>query len=57
MLPQLAASAVEAPVIALEIGKDQAADVGALLRLSGYPEVETRADLSGLDRVVIGRRS
>lgn len=57
VLPQLAASAVEAPVIALEIGKDQAADVGALLRQAGYPEVETRADLSGHDRVVIGRQS
>ena len=57
VLPQLAASAIESPVIALEIGRDQAADVGALLRSAGWDKVETRADLSGHDRVVIGRMS
>lgn len=57
VLPQLAASAVDAPVVALEIGKDQATDVGSLLGRAGYPQVETRADLAGHDRVVIGRRS
>jgi release factor glutamine methyltransferase len=41
--------------IALEIGAEQAAAVTGLVRGAGYTEVETRQDLAGLDRVVVGR--
>jgi release factor glutamine methyltransferase len=43
-------------MIALEVGEGQAAAVGSLLRGAGFGEVETRADLAGIDRVVMGRR-
>jgi release factor glutamine methyltransferase len=41
--------------VALEIGAEQAAAVSELIRGAGYSEVETRRDLAGLDRVVVGR--
>jgi release factor glutamine methyltransferase len=41
--------------VALEIGADQAAAVTELVRGAGYTEVETRRDLAGLDRVIVGR--
>jgi release factor glutamine methyltransferase len=41
--------------VALEIGAEQAAAVTELVRGAGYTEVETRQDLAGLDRVVVGR--
>jgi methylase of polypeptide subunit release factors len=44
------------PVIALEVGAGQAAAVAALLAEAGYAETETRADLAGIERVVLGRR-
>lgn len=56
VLDELASSAVSAPVIALEIGMDQADKVSELVVAAGYEKVETRVDLAGLDRVVIGRR-
>ena len=43
-------------LLALEIGYDQGAAVSALAREAGFGQVEVRADLAGLDRVVIGRR-
>lgn len=42
--------------IALEVGEGQAASVDALLREAGFGSVEVRADLAGIERVVIGRR-
>jgi release factor glutamine methyltransferase len=42
--------------IALEVGEGQAEAVGEMLREAGFGSVEVRADLAGLDRVVIGRR-
>jgi methylase of polypeptide subunit release factors len=33
----------------------QAAAVSELVRGAGYTEVETRQDLAGLDRVIVGR--
>ncbi len=42
--------------VALEVGIGQAEDVDALVRAAGYPDVATRADLAGIDRVVVGRR-
>ncbi len=45
-----------AAVIALEVGAGQAAAVAALLPEAGYAETEARADLAGIERVVLGRR-
>jgi release factor glutamine methyltransferase len=41
--------------VALEIGAGQAAAVSELVRAAGYSEVQTRKDLAGFDRVVVGR--
>ncbi len=43
-------------VVALEVGQGQAAAVGEMLRADGFGEIEIRADLAGIERVVIGRR-
>jgi release factor glutamine methyltransferase len=45
-----------AGAIALEVGAGQAPAVEALLAEAGYPRSEARADLAGIDRVVLGRR-
>jgi release factor glutamine methyltransferase len=42
-------------VVALEVGEGQAAPVGEMLGESGFGSVEVRADLAGIDRMVIGR--
>lgn len=39
----------------LEIGEEQGESVCALMRAAGYQEVRVERDLSGLDRVVVGR--
>jgi len=41
--------------LALEVGAGQAAEVGELLRRSGAAGVETKSDLAGIPRVVLGR--
>jgi release factor glutamine methyltransferase len=41
--------------LALEVGAGQAAEVAELLRAAGFDAVETRRDLAGIERVVIGR--
>jgi release factor glutamine methyltransferase len=41
--------------IALEVGEGQAGAVGELLRGAGSGSVETRVDLAGIERVVVGR--
>jgi release factor glutamine methyltransferase len=53
---RLAVAAAGAPLVALEIGEGQAAAVAALLRDAGFAETETRRDLAGIERVVVGRR-
>lgn len=45
----------KARVLALEIGTGQAEAVEELLRAAGFDAIETRADLAGIPRVVIGR--
>jgi release factor glutamine methyltransferase len=45
-----------AKAVALEIGAGQAAAVAELVRGAGFEAVETRRDLAGIERVVIGRR-
>jgi release factor glutamine methyltransferase len=52
-VPALAGSA---EVLALEVGAGQADAVGDLLLAVGFVAVETRLDLAGIPRVVIGRR-
>ena len=42
-------------VLALEVGAGQAPDVAALLRGAGFESTETRTDLAGIERVVVGR--
>lgn len=43
-------------ILALEIGEGQAAAVGDLLDAAGYQAIESRPDLAGIERMVIGRR-
>jgi release factor glutamine methyltransferase len=42
--------------LALEIGQGQSAAVGELLRAAGCQAIESRRDLAGIERIVIGRR-
>ena len=42
--------------VALEVGAGQAPEVAAMLARAGYPRTETRTDLAGIERVVLGRR-
>jgi release factor glutamine methyltransferase len=51
---QVAASA--ARFVALEVGMGQAPAVAELLRAVGFGDTSARADLAGIDRVVVGRR-
>ncbi len=44
------------PVVALEVGEGQAGSVAALLGEAGFSAVGTRADLAGIERVVVGAR-
>jgi release factor glutamine methyltransferase len=41
--------------LAVEVGEGQAPAVAELMRRAGFGEVETRRDLAGIERVVIGR--
>jgi release factor glutamine methyltransferase len=52
-----AAGATDAHTVALEIGAGQSAAVTALIRGAGFPRVEVVADLAGIERVLVGRRS
>jgi release factor glutamine methyltransferase len=49
-------SAAGATWVAFEVGEGQADDVAALLAAAGYPDTDRRADLAGIERVVIGWR-
>jgi release factor glutamine methyltransferase len=42
--------------VGLEVGEGQADAVGEMLREAGFGEIETRRDLAGIERVVLGRR-
>jgi release factor glutamine methyltransferase len=41
--------------VALEVGEGQAPEVAELVRSAGFGEAEIRADLAGIDRVIVGR--
>jgi methylase of polypeptide subunit release factors len=43
-------------VVALEVGEGQAAAVGELMSEAGFAAIETRRDLAGIERVVMGHR-
>jgi release factor glutamine methyltransferase len=55
-LVERAAGAVPLPVLALEVGAEQAEAVEALMRGAGFGAVERRRDLAGHERVVVARR-
>ncbi|MBV9287744.1 MAG: protein-(glutamine-N5) methyltransferase, release factor-specific, partial [Hyphomicrobiales bacterium] len=42
--------------VIVEVGADQAGEVLGLAAGAGYVKVETRRDLAGIERVVIGER-
>ena len=50
------AGASGARFLALEVGMGQAAEVADVMRTEGFAETETRRDLAGIERVVVGRR-
>jgi len=58
VIRQLAAQAgaSAARLLALEVGMGQAAEVAAVLRDAGFATTDTRRDLAGIERVVVGRR-
>lgn len=57
LIRRLVDQTARVPLLALEIGSDQAAAVGSLLVEAGAEaEVEVLRDLAGHDRVVVGRR-
>ncbi len=53
VVPALAAAT---DTLALEIGQGQAAAVGEILRAGGYQAIDSRPDLAGIERLLIGRR-
>ena len=55
LLEELGSGTVQADAVALEVGMGQAMKVGELLRGAGFAQVETRPDLVGIERVVLGR--
>jgi release factor glutamine methyltransferase len=56
LLAELQSGPMEAGAVALEVGAGQAGAVAELVRVSGYESVETRPDLAGIERVVVGKR-
>ncbi|HWO46621.1 MAG TPA: peptide chain release factor N(5)-glutamine methyltransferase [Solirubrobacterales bacterium] len=51
----IAAATSAAVTVAVEVGEGQAEAVVALMREAGFGAIETRRDLAGIDRVVLGR--
>jgi release factor glutamine methyltransferase len=56
LIRRLIAQLGRTPFVALEVGLAQEERVAAMLRQAGYGQIETRRDLAGIERVVIGRR-
>jgi release factor glutamine methyltransferase len=50
------AAASKARFLAVEVGAGQAPAVADLARAAGFAHVEARADLAGIDRIVVARR-
>ena len=55
VIRRLIGQAAGVPVVALEVGFDQARAVAPLLRDAGYEKTELLRDLAGHERVVVGR--
>jgi release factor glutamine methyltransferase len=55
LLAEVAELAQQPAAVGLEVGAGQSAAVAELVAAAGYREVETRADLAGIERVVVGR--
>jgi release factor glutamine methyltransferase len=55
LLAEVAELAQRPAAVGLEVGAGQSAAVAELVAAAGYREVETRADLGGIERVVVGR--
>jgi release factor glutamine methyltransferase len=55
LLAEVAELAQQPTAVGLEVGAGQSAAVAELVAAAGYREVETRADLAGIERVVVGR--
>jgi release factor glutamine methyltransferase len=47
---------MSSPLVALEVGAGQAEQVQAMLKDAGFDRTETRRDLAGIERVVVGSR-
>ncbi len=56
LVRRLVAMAGSAPLLALEVGFDQAGAVSLLLERAGFGSVERWRDLAGHERVLVGRR-
>ena len=52
-----ASAAAGARLLAIELGEGQAPAVMELVEQAGFERVETRRDLAGIERVVVGRRA
>ena len=55
LLGELSVSPLRVGAIGLEVGEGQAHIVAELIRRAGFESVETRRDLAGIERVVVGR--
>ncbi len=55
LLGELSVSALRVGAIGLEVGEGQAPTVAELVRRAGFESIETRRDLAGIERVVVGR--
>jgi release factor glutamine methyltransferase len=53
----LLAACPDCPAIALEVGEGQAPEVERLVQAAGFRNTERRRDLTGIERVVLGRRT
>jgi release factor glutamine methyltransferase len=56
LIRRLVATAAAVPLLALEVGFDQAGAVSALLERAEFRSVERLRDLAGHERVLVGRR-
>jgi release factor glutamine methyltransferase len=54
--PETSSAPISTPVVAVEVGEGQAPAVAELVRAAGFGRVETRRDLAGIERIVVGGR-
>lgn len=56
LIRRLVGQAGGVPMLALEVGREQAAAVREIVASGGFADVETHWDLAGIERAVVGRR-